>query len=29
MYLGAALAAWWPVRHASKQPYRTSDTAAD
>ena len=27
MYLGAAFAAWWPVRHASKQAYRT--TAAD
>jgi len=29
MYLGAALAAWWPVRHGAKQAYRTSDTAAD
>lgn len=29
MYLGAAFAAWWPVRHASKESCRTSDTAAD
>jgi hypothetical protein len=29
MYLGAAFAAWWPVRHASKQAYRASDTPAD
>ena len=29
MYLGAAFAAWWPVRHASAEAYRTSDSAAD
>jgi MFS family permease len=29
MYLGAAFAAWWPVRYGAKQAYRTSDTAAD
>lgn len=29
MYLGAALAAWWPVRHSSAEAYPTSDTAAD
>jgi MFS transporter, DHA3 family, macrolide efflux protein len=29
MYLGAAFAAWWPVRHASAEGVRASDTAAD
>ena len=29
MYLGAAFAAWWPVRHGAPEAYRTSDTAAD
>ena len=29
MYLGAAFAAWWPVRHAETEMVRTSDTAAD
>jgi len=29
MYLGAALAAWLPVRHSSAEAYPTSDTAAD
>jgi len=29
MYLGAALAAWWPVRHGVAEAYRTRDTAAD
>ena len=29
MYLGAALAAWLPVRHARAEVYEPSDTAAD
>jgi MFS transporter, DHA3 family, macrolide efflux protein len=29
MYLGAAFAAWWPVRHASAETVRAGDTAAD
>jgi len=29
MYLGAALAAWWPVRHGSAEVYQPSDSAAD
>jgi MFS family permease len=29
MYLGAAFAAWWPVRHGAKQAYQPSDSAAD
>jgi MFS family permease len=29
MYLGAAFAAWWPVRHGATEAIRTSDTAAD
>jgi MFS family permease len=29
MYVGAALAAWWPVRHLAAQVYEPSDTAAD
>jgi MFS family permease len=29
MYLGAAFAAWWPVRHASAEAVRAGDTAAD
>jgi hypothetical protein len=29
MYLGAALAAWLPVRHGAVDPYETNDTAAD
>ncbi|MGA7461029.1 MAG: MFS transporter [Candidatus Korobacteraceae bacterium] len=29
MYLGAALAAWLPVRHGAVEVYETSDTAAD
>jgi MFS family permease len=29
MYLGAAFAAWWPVRHASAEAYRASNSAAD
>jgi len=29
MYLGAAFAAWWPVRHASAEAYQGSDSAAD
>ena len=29
MYLGAAFAAWWPVRHGAAEAYQTSDSAAD
>jgi MFS family permease len=29
MYLGAAFAAWWPVRHASAEVVRADGTAAD
>jgi MFS family permease len=29
MYLGAAVAAWWPVRHGSAEVVPASDTAAD
>ncbi len=29
MYLGAALAAWWPVRRTHAEAYRATDTAAD
>ena len=29
LYLGAAFAAWWPVRHGAVEAYRTSDTVAD
>jgi len=29
MYLGAAFAAWWPVRHAKAEAYPASDSAAD
>ena len=29
MYLGAGLAAWWPVRHGAVEAYQPSDSAAD
>ncbi len=29
MYLGAGLAAWWPVRHAPAKVYEVDNTAAD
>src|SRR5271165_1640726 len=29
MYLGAAFAAWWPVRHGAAEAYQPSDSAAD
>ncbi|MGO9517350.1 MAG: MFS transporter [Candidatus Korobacteraceae bacterium] len=29
MYLGAAFAAWWPVRHGAVETHRASETAAD
>jgi len=29
MYLGAALAAWWPVRHGVAEALQPSDSAAD